>query len=96
MKQIIFAVEDDAALQELYIYTLESEFDCRCFGDGNQFFDALENNTPDLVLLDINELWTLDRNNLHGKSKNTPFDGMTFKGKVKYTVLNGEIVYKDE
>ena len=49
----------------------------------------------DLVLLDINEVWTFDRNKLHGKSKNTPFDGMSFKGKVKYTVLNGEVVYTD-
>ena len=55
MKQMIFAVEDDAALQELYIYSLENEFDCRCFDDGESFFDALSNinNIPDLILLDI-------------------------------------------
>ena len=53
MKQTIFAVEDDAALQELYIYSLENEFDCRCFDDGESFFEALAKETPDLVLLDI-------------------------------------------
>lgn len=53
MKQTIFAVEDDSALQELYVYSLGSEFDCRCFDDGESFFKALMLNTPDLVLLDI-------------------------------------------
>lgn len=53
MKQTIFAVEDDAALQELYTYTLENEFECRCFDDGESFFDTLSENIPDLVLLDI-------------------------------------------
>jgi two-component system alkaline phosphatase synthesis response regulator PhoP len=53
MKQTIFAVEDDAALQELYTYSLENEFDCRCFDDGASFFDALAGETPALILLDI-------------------------------------------
>jgi len=53
MKQTIFAVEDDAALQELYTYSLENEFECRCFDDGDSFFDALPNGDPDLILLDI-------------------------------------------
>jgi len=53
MKQKIFVVEDDEALQELYIYSLENEFDCRCFYDGKTFFDALAKIHPDLIVLDI-------------------------------------------
>lgn len=53
MKQIIYAVEDDLALQELYTYSLENDFDCRCFSDGKAFFLALKEDIPDLVLLDI-------------------------------------------
>lgn len=53
MKQTIFVVEDDASLQELYTYSLENEFDCRCFDGAESFFDALLNGSPDLVLLDI-------------------------------------------
>ena len=53
MRQTIFAVEDDVAIQELYTYSLESEFDCRCFNDGETFFEALRNENPALVLLDI-------------------------------------------
>ncbi|MCL2678712.1 MAG: response regulator transcription factor [Dehalococcoidia bacterium] len=50
---MIFAVEDDAAIQELYTYSLENEFDCHCFNDGTSFFDAFANGSPDLILLDI-------------------------------------------
>jgi two-component system alkaline phosphatase synthesis response regulator PhoP len=53
MKQIIYAVEDDASIQELYTYLLENEFDCCCFDNGRSFFDALTRGTPDLILLDI-------------------------------------------
>jgi two-component system alkaline phosphatase synthesis response regulator PhoP len=53
MKQTIFIVEDEPALQELYAYSLENEFDCRCFDNGEPFFDALTTALPDLVLLDI-------------------------------------------
>jgi len=53
MKQTIFAIEDDAAIRELYTYSLEDDFDCRCFDNGESFFDALANGSPDLILLDI-------------------------------------------
>jgi len=53
MRRRIFVIEDDAALQELYTYTLENEFDCFCFGNGLSFFDALGAENPDLILLDI-------------------------------------------
>jgi len=53
MKQKIFVIEDDPALQELYTYSLENEFNCRCFGEGRSFFDSLSHEKPDIVLLDI-------------------------------------------
>ena len=53
MRHLIYAVEDDAALRELYTYSLENEFDCRCFDDGKTFFNALPDKTPDLILLDL-------------------------------------------
>ncbi len=52
-KQTIFVVEDDTAIQELYTYTLENSFICRCFDSGASFFDALSNITPDLIILDV-------------------------------------------
>lgn len=49
----------------------------------------------DIAVVDLNEEWTVDPAKLHSKSKNTCFKGMTLKGKVKYTFVNGKIVYKD-
>ena len=48
----------------------------------------------DIALVDLNEEWTVDPDKLHGKSKNTPFKGMTLTGKVKKTILGGKIVFE--
>ncbi len=42
------------------------------------------------------EEWIVDPEKLHGKSKNTPFKGLTMAAKVKMTICGGRIVYKDE
>ena len=49
----------------------------------------------DIALVDINREWTVDRDKLHGKSKNTPFKGMSLKGKVVKTFLGGRLVFED-
>lgn len=53
MKQTIFAVEDENAIQDLYTYALENEFNCRCFDNGELFFETLAKIIPDLILLDV-------------------------------------------
>ena len=50
----------------------------------------------DIAIFSETEQWTVELEKLHSKSKNTCFKGMTLTGKVKYTILNGEIVYKDD
>jgi dihydroorotase len=50
----------------------------------------------DIALVDLDEQWTVDVNKLHGKSKNTPFKGMTLTGKVKRTILGGSTVFIDK
>ena len=52
--------------------------------------------SADIALVDINEQWTVDVDSLHGKSKNTPFKGMTLTGRVKKTLLNGKVVFECE
>ena len=47
----------------------------------------------DVVLFDPDEIWTVDENALHGKSKNTPFKGMTLTGRVKKTFCGGRLVF---
>lgn len=48
----------------------------------------------DIVLFDMDESYTVDVNKLHGKSKNSPFKGKELFGRVKYTLLDGEVVYE--
>lgn len=48
----------------------------------------------DITIFSETEQWTVDPEKLHSKSKNTCFKGMTFFGKVKYTILDGNIVYR--
>lgn len=49
----------------------------------------------DVVIFDTGE-YTVDKSKFASKSKNTPFDGMTLKGRVRYTISNGEIAYQND
>jgi dihydroorotase len=48
----------------------------------------------DLTLFSLDEMWTYDVKNSASKSRNSPFDGREFKGKVAATVVAGKIVYR--
>ncbi len=51
---MIFCVEDDDAIRELIIYTLHSTgFEAKGFICGKDFFEALREEAPELVMLDI-------------------------------------------
>ena len=51
---MIYCVEDDGNIRELIVYTLESTgFHAKGFENGNSFRQALEENLPELILLDI-------------------------------------------
>ena len=51
---MIFCVEDDAGIRELMVYTLNaSGFEAVGFPDGAALFQALENQKPQLIMLDI-------------------------------------------
>lgn len=52
-----------------------------------------EDSRADLVIFDPNEEYTVEE--FASKSWNSPFIGEKLKGKVKYTISKGEIVYKD-
>ncbi len=47
----------------------------------------------DVVLFRPEERWTVDPERLHGKSRNTPFKGMTLRGRVELTFSRGRLVY---
>ena len=48
-----------------------------------------------LVIFDPDEEWTIDPEQFASKARNTPFAGWKVKGKVKYTIARGEVIYQD-
>jgi len=48
----------------------------------------------DIVIFDPNEEWTVDPSEFKSKSRNTPYTGMKLRGKVKYTMVNGDVVFE--
>lgn len=51
--------------------------------------------TADIVITDPKEEYVIHVNEFASKGKNTPFDGRKVTGRVKYTILSGEVVYED-
>jgi dihydroorotase len=47
----------------------------------------------DMVLVDLNDPWTVDKSNILYKCGWSPFEGRTFKSKVVTTFVNGNVVY---
>ena len=50
----------------------------------------------DVVIFDPDEVWTVDPEQFASKGRNTPFAGKELKGKIKYTIVGGKIIYQDE
>ena len=49
----------------------------------------------DIVLLDPDKVWTVDKTKFHSKSNNTPFHGMELTGKAVCTICGGKITYQN-
>ena len=54
-----------------------------------------EGAAADLTLADLGEVFQVDRSKFRSKGKNTPFEGWTLHGKIKYTFVGGELKYHD-
>ncbi len=55
-----------------------------------------EGGVADLTLIDLNEKWKIDPAQFVSKGKNSPFGGMEVYGRVKYTVVDGDIKYEEK
>ena len=56
---------------------------------------TLSAGAPADLMLYKEEDWIVDPEKLHGKSKNTPFKGLTLSAKVRLTICGGKIVYNE-
>ena len=51
---MIWCVEDDASIRDIEVYALQSTgFEAKGFEDGQTFWDALQKDMPELVVLDV-------------------------------------------
>lgn len=51
--------------------------------------------SADITIIDPNKTYKIDANTFASKSKNTPFGGFEVKGKVMYTIVDGNIVVEN-
>lgn len=83
---MIYLVEDDASIRELVVYALSnSGFDARGFDTPSAFWQAMEKETPVMVLLDImlpeeDGLQILKKLRADGRTRRTPVIMLTAKG----------------
>ena len=50
----------------------------------------------DITILDMERIWTYDVNRSASKSRNSPFDGCTFRGGPVATIVGGRVVWSAE
>ena len=83
---MIYLVEDDANIRELVVYTLNSTgYESRGFGTPSEFWKAMDEQLPQLVLLDImlpeeSGLSILEKIRKDRKTKKLPVFMLTAKG----------------
>jgi dihydroorotase len=58
--------------------------------------DLSVNANADICIFDANEYWKIVPSALKSQGKNTPFNGLEIAGKVKTTLINGQVVYQSE
>ncbi len=49
----------------------------------------------DVTIFDPDEVWVVDPEEFASKGHNTPFTGRELKGRVKYTIAGGKVIYQD-
>lgn len=90
---MIYLLEDDDSIRELVTYTLNSQrMEARGFSRPSEFWDAMEEEIPSLLLLDImlpeeDGLHILKKIRSHSETKALPIIMLTAKGSEYDTVL---------
>ena len=53
-----------------------------------------EGKIADLMIFDPKKEYCISKDDFFSKGKNTPFDGKKVRGMVKYTIVDGNVVYQ--
>ena len=63
--------------------------------DDRHGLPITEGNPANLAVFDPDEEWTIDGGSMQSKSRNTPYQGRRVRGRVRYTILEGEAVVRN-
>ncbi len=91
---MIWCIDDEKSIRDIEVYTLMSTgFEARGFADGKSFFDALSEETPSLIVLDImlpdiDGITILKKLKKNEKTKDIPVIMATAKG-MEYDKIEG-------
>ncbi len=55
-----------------------------------------EGHPADVIVVDVEHNYKIDKTKFASKGRNTPFDGWDVKGKVLYTICDGKIAYEEK
>ena len=69
-----------------------SHYPAICFKIENRGY-IREGYWADMVLVDLNAPWKVDKSNILAKCKWSPFEGNTFHSKVTHTIVSGHLAY---
>jgi dihydroorotase len=53
-----------------------------------------EGTVADVTVFDPEEEWTVEPSKFRSKSRNTPFGGWTLKGRARYTIVGGRVIFE--
>jgi dihydroorotase len=54
-----------------------------------------KDSVADVTIFDPKKRWTYDVTKTRSRSRNCPYDGMQFYGKVRATIVGGKVVFSD-
>jgi dihydroorotase len=54
-----------------------------------------EDMDADLIIIDMDNEYIIDKSKFQSKSRNTPFDGYKVFGKINHSIITGKIIVKD-
>ncbi len=77
------------------IVSMVSTGPAKLFGLYPQKGSLQEGTDADICIFNPNEEWTLSDDNVHSASGYTPYRGFKLKGKVKTTILRGNVILED-
>jgi dihydroorotase len=61
---------------------------------GFENYDLSVGKAADITVFDPEAEYVVDKNKFYSKSRNTPFDGMSVRGQINLTIVDGKIVYR--